>query len=255
MKDMPAANEVHEMIEEGARAIFQAGPTRVVTDDDEQGHRRRVPAHAPRASRMRPAGAGRSRWPAPSSSSSATACCWPSARGPSSTGWTRLGRGPARPSSAGSGGRGHLHDRPSRRVRHRRRAHRRRDGGPGQRRGPPRGVRHRRLPQGPGPRRHQDAPDAGRAAARVPVHRALHGRGQGAALPPQGDGRGGAQQELRRVRDPVHAAGGDGRSRALPPVHVRGDRLLRPAAPGHRVRHDAQDARAAAAQRVPATGA
>src|SRR4051794_38692511 len=33
MKDMPAANEVHEAIEEGATAIFQAGPTRVVTDD------------------------------------------------------------------------------------------------------------------------------------------------------------------------------------------------------------------------------
>ncbi len=34
MKDMPAANEVHEMLEEGARAIFQAAPTRVLTDDD-----------------------------------------------------------------------------------------------------------------------------------------------------------------------------------------------------------------------------
>jgi NADPH-dependent glutamate synthase beta subunit-like oxidoreductase/formate hydrogenlyase subunit 6/NADH:ubiquinone oxidoreductase subunit I/ferredoxin len=33
MKDMPAANEVHEMLEEGARAIFQAAPTRVLTDD------------------------------------------------------------------------------------------------------------------------------------------------------------------------------------------------------------------------------
>ncbi len=32
MKDMPAANEVHEAIEEGATAIFQAGPTRVLTD-------------------------------------------------------------------------------------------------------------------------------------------------------------------------------------------------------------------------------
>ena len=32
MKDMPAANEVHEAIEEGARAIFQAAPTRVITD-------------------------------------------------------------------------------------------------------------------------------------------------------------------------------------------------------------------------------
>ena len=32
MKDMPAADEVHEMLEEGARAIFQASPTRVVID-------------------------------------------------------------------------------------------------------------------------------------------------------------------------------------------------------------------------------
>src|SRR5205085_12493348 len=36
MKDMPAANEVHEMLEEGARAIFQAAPTRVVTNDKNQ---------------------------------------------------------------------------------------------------------------------------------------------------------------------------------------------------------------------------
>ena len=34
MKDMPAANEVHEAIEEGVTAIFQAGPVRVVTDRD-----------------------------------------------------------------------------------------------------------------------------------------------------------------------------------------------------------------------------
>ncbi|HVL54046.1 MAG TPA: FAD-dependent oxidoreductase [Vitreimonas sp.] len=33
MKDMPAANEVHEAIEEGATAIFQAGPTRIITDE------------------------------------------------------------------------------------------------------------------------------------------------------------------------------------------------------------------------------
>ena len=32
MKDMPAANEVHEALEEGVMAIFQAGPTRVVLD-------------------------------------------------------------------------------------------------------------------------------------------------------------------------------------------------------------------------------
>jgi formate dehydrogenase major subunit len=33
-KDMPAANEVHEAIEEGVTAIFQAGPVRIVTDKD-----------------------------------------------------------------------------------------------------------------------------------------------------------------------------------------------------------------------------
>ncbi|HEX9549993.1 MAG TPA: FAD-dependent oxidoreductase, partial [Candidatus Limnocylindrales bacterium] len=32
MKDMPAAGEVHEAIEEGVTAIFQAGPTRIITD-------------------------------------------------------------------------------------------------------------------------------------------------------------------------------------------------------------------------------
>src|ERR671918_492035 len=32
MKDMPAADEVHEAIEEGVTAIFQAGPTRIITD-------------------------------------------------------------------------------------------------------------------------------------------------------------------------------------------------------------------------------
>ncbi len=36
MKDMPAADEVHEMLEEGARAIFQASPTRVVTDANDK---------------------------------------------------------------------------------------------------------------------------------------------------------------------------------------------------------------------------
>ncbi len=33
MKDMPASNEVHEALEEGATAIFQAGPVRIVTDE------------------------------------------------------------------------------------------------------------------------------------------------------------------------------------------------------------------------------
>ena len=46
----------------------------------------------------------------------------------------------------------------------------------------------------------------------------------------------------------------DRRVHPLPPVHLRGDRVLRPAPPGHRVRHDAQDARASASTRARATG-
>jgi formate dehydrogenase major subunit len=34
MKDMPAASEVHEALEEGVQAIFQAGPTRVIVGAD-----------------------------------------------------------------------------------------------------------------------------------------------------------------------------------------------------------------------------
>jgi len=61
MKDMPAASEIHEAIEEGVVAIFQAGPTRVLVDEagkvtgvefirmrlgapDESGRRRPEPA-------------------------------------------------------------------------------------------------------------------------------------------------------------------------------------------------------------------
>ena len=59
LKDMPAADEAHEAIEEGARLIFQAAPTRMVTGDERQGHRRRVPAHeARRARRAGPPPAG-----------------------------------------------------------------------------------------------------------------------------------------------------------------------------------------------------
>ena len=61
MKDMPASNEVHEAIEEGVSAIFQAGPVRIITnkagkvtgvefirmklgEPDESGRRRPAPA-------------------------------------------------------------------------------------------------------------------------------------------------------------------------------------------------------------------
>jgi NADPH-dependent glutamate synthase beta subunit-like oxidoreductase/ferredoxin len=161
MKDMPAANEVHEMLEEGARAIFQAAPTRVVTDDANR-------VTGVEFQRMRlgePDASGRRR-PEPVAGTEFIIDTQPPPRRR----------------------RGHLRHRPPGRVRHRRRAHWRVDRRPGRGRGPARGVRHRRLPRRPRPGRDQDAPDAGRAAARVPVDRALHRRGEGAALPPQGDG-------------------------------------------------------------------
>ena len=58
MKDMPASNEVHEAIEEGVTAIFQAGPSGS-SPTKRQGDRRRVhPDAAGRARRIGPAPAG-----------------------------------------------------------------------------------------------------------------------------------------------------------------------------------------------------
>ena len=68
MKDMPAASEVHEAIEEGVTAIFQAGPdARHQGRDDRQGHRASSSSGCSWASPTRPAGAARSPRPAPSS--------------------------------------------------------------------------------------------------------------------------------------------------------------------------------------------
>ena len=85
LKDMPAADEAHEAIEEGARLIFQAAPIRIVTDEKDkvtgvEFQRMKLGDPTSRAA------AGRSRWPAPSSSSSATPCSAPSARVRSSRG-------------------------------------------------------------------------------------------------------------------------------------------------------------------------
>ena len=253
MKEMSAANEVHEAIEEGARAIFQAAPDPRPDRRQGQGHRASSSSACARRARREgppPAGAGRGHRvhhplrPRPAGHRPGPR---PDLARP------RFGRPGGLQAAAPAGRRGHLRHRPARRLRHGRRARRRHDGRPGGGRGPPRGIRHRRLPQGPRPGRDPDAPDAGRAAARVPLHRALHRRAQGTAPAPQVDGPRGAQAELHRVRDPLHAAGGDERVGPLPAVHLRGDRLLRPAPPGHRVRHDAADPRAGADR--PATSA
>ena len=113
------------------------------------------------------------------------------------------------------------------------------------RRGPPRGLRRRRLPQGHGPVGDPDPPDARRAAARVPLDRAVHERGQGAALPDEALEAEERNHSYIEYELPYTPRGGGRRVDALPPVHLRGDRLLRPAPPRDRVRDDAQDARAA----------
>ena len=181
MKDMPAANEVHEALEEGARAIFQAAPTRVVTNDKNQ-------VTGVEFQRMRlgePDASGRRR-PEPVAGTEFIIECdrvllaigqgpqldWleHGADGVSATRNRRLAADAVtfttgRPGVFGSGdvrvGAATVvqADAEGRRAAYAIDAYL----------------------QGPGPRGDQDAPDAGRAAARVPQHRALHGRGQGAA--------------------------------------------------------------------------
>ena len=69
MKDMPAANEVHEAIEEGVTGHLPGRPdARHHRREDRQGHRRSSSSGWRWASPTRPAGAARSPRPAPSSS-------------------------------------------------------------------------------------------------------------------------------------------------------------------------------------------
>ncbi len=165
-----------------------------------QRHRRRVHPHGPRrARRLRapPPGAGpRHRVRRPVRPRAARHRPGP---GPHLD-RARVGGPGGHQAAPAQGRRGHVRDRPARRVRHRRRAHRRRDRGPGHRRGPPLRLRGGRVPQGPRPDVDPEPPDARRAAARVPLDRPVHRRDQGAALPDDGHGGRGAQPQLHRVR-------------------------------------------------------
>ena len=107
---LPPRHEGHAGGERGPRGDRGRRHRHLPGRPDARHHRRRT-ARSPAssssgwrsASPTRPAGAARSRRPAPSSRSRATACCWPSARARSST-WIGPGlrRASRRPSSAGS---------------------------------------------------------------------------------------------------------------------------------------------------------
>ncbi len=165
MKDMPASNEVHEAIEEGATAIFQAAPVRIITDKNDKvtgvEFIRNRPGEPDASGRRRPGARPRHR---------VHAAGRPGPAGDRPGPPARLVRGRQRgrqlhQAAPPQGRRGHLRDRSARRVRHGRRADRRGHGGGGDRGRPSRLVRGQRVPARPRPRRDQDAPAAGRAAS------------------------------------------------------------------------------------------
>ncbi len=209
MKDMPAANEVHEAIEEGARAIFQAAPTRVVTDEHEPRHRASSSSAwrmgAPDASgrrrpepvaghrvrhRLRPRPAGHR--PGPRAGLAVDAA----RTGVAATKSTRLAAdavtfATGRPGVFGTG----------------RRARRRGHGGA--RRWPRVGAR--RTPSTPTSRAMDLEAIRTRQTLAEPQPEFLSivpytGEVKEPRYPAQGDAGRGAQPELRRVRDPLHAS-------------------------------------------------
>ena len=207
MKDMPASNEVHEAIEEGVTAIFQAGPVRVVTDD--AGNVTGV--EFIRMALGEPDASGRRR-PEPAPGTEFIVPCdrvlLAIGQGPDLT-WIGPGSRGARGHQAApaQGRRGHVRDRPRPGV----------FGTGDVRIGAATVVQ--AIAEGRRSAYAVDAflkgldldldpepPDARRAAAGVPLDRAVHRRDQGAALPDGGHGGRGAQPQLHRVRAAVHAA-------------------------------------------------
>ena len=247
MKDMPAANEVHEAIEEGVTAIFQAGPTRVITDKAGKvtgvefirippGRARRLrPAPPGAGSRdgvhdpLRPGAAGdrpgsrpdAGSGPAPTGSSAtknrrlkADAVTFETSRpGVFGTGDVRVGSATVVEAVAEGRRAAYAVDAFLQGL-------------------DLEAIKTRQQLAEPQPEFLSIVPFT--SELKEPRYRLK-------AMEP-----GDPEQELHRVRDPVHAGGGRRGIDPLPPVHLRGDRVLRPAPPRDRVRDDAPDARAAA---------
>ncbi len=242
LKDMPAQDEVHEAIEEGARVVFQAAPVRIVTNE----HDRVTGVEFQRMKLGEPDEKGRRR-PEPMPGTEFIVEC--------DTVLGAIGQGPEldwideepdeirsrapglTPRNARQRGE-HLPHQRAEGLRLRRCANRVRHRGRGNWRGSTRVLRNGLLAARPRPRRPAGPPGGERAAAELPDHRAVHRRREGAACA-DGQGRArAASRQLQRVRVRLYARPGHGGGRPLPAVHLRGDRPLRPARGGDRVRDD-----------------
>ena len=245
MKDMPAAGEVHEAIEEGVTAIFQAGPTRVVTDDagkvtgvefirmqlgapDASGRRRPEPAPGtefiiPCDRVLLAIGQGPDlTWIGPGSEGpeatkqkrlKADAVTFETGRpGVFGTGDVRIGAATVVQAIAEGRRAAYAVDAYLKGL-------------------DLSAIRTRQTLAEPQPEFLSIVPFT--SEVKEPRYRM-------AALEAEERNHSYIEYEL-----PYTPRGGDRREHALPAVHLRGDRLLRPAPPRHRVRHDAQDARAA----------
>ena len=225
-------NEVHEAIEEGVTAIFQAGPVRVITDKkgnvtgvefirmalgapDASGRRRPEPAPGhrvhdpvrPRPAGDRPgsgarlAGAARQRGPEKTKQSrlKADAVTFETGRpGVFGTGDVRIGAATVVQAIAEGRRAAYAVDAYLKGM-------------------DLAAIRTRQTLAEPQPEFLSIVPFTSEA--------------KDAALPDDGARGGGAQPQLHRVRAAVHARGRGRRIDPLPPVHLRGDRLLRPAPP------------------------
>ena len=244
MKDMPASNEVHEAIEEGVTAIFQAGPVRVITNDKGKVTGVEFIRMAPGA----PDASGRRR-PEPSPGTEFTIPCdrvllaigqgpdltWigPGSDGVSATKQRRLKADAVTFATDRLGvfGTGDVRIGAATVVEAIAEGRRSAYAVDAFLRGMDlAAIRTRQTLAEPQPEFLSIVPFT--SEAKTPRYRltALDGRG--------------AQPLLHRIRAAVHPRGRRRRIDPLPAVHLRGDRLLRPSPARDRVRDDAPDARA-----------